>query len=127
MKGHIGMQIEITLSERLKHLMQDQETMSSQLKNLKEHLSQLDQSNKGRMDEYKKRLDGTLQKLKTEFTFKQNESEKTYMQSFNDIRQIAMPMPFNPPSQVLFELLGWLDNAAKGVVTTAEEIGRAHV
>lgn len=38
-----------------------------------------------------------------------------------DIRQIAMPMPFNPPSQVLFELLGWLDNAAKGVVTTAEE------
>ena len=38
-----------------------------------------------------------------------------------DIRQIAMPMPFNPPSQVLFELLGWLDTAAKGVVTTAEE------
>jgi len=38
-----------------------------------------------------------------------------------DIRQIAMPMPFNPPSQVLFELLGWLDNAAKGVVTTSEE------
>jgi len=30
-------------------------------------------------------------------------------------------MPFNPPSQVLFELLGWLTNAAKGVVTTAEE------
>jgi chaperonin GroES len=38
-----------------------------------------------------------------------------------DIRQIAMPMPFNPPSPVLFELLGWLDNAAKGVVTTSEE------
>jgi hypothetical protein len=38
-----------------------------------------------------------------------------------DIRQIAMPMPFNPPSDVLFQLLGWLDNAAKGVVTTAEE------
>jgi chaperonin GroES len=38
-----------------------------------------------------------------------------------DIRQIAMPMPFNPPSAVLFELLGWLDTAAKGVVTTAEE------
>jgi hypothetical protein len=38
-----------------------------------------------------------------------------------DIRQIAMPMPFNPPSQVLFELLGFLDKAAKGVVTTAEE------
>lgn len=39
----------------------------------------------------------------------------------DDIRKIAMPMPFNPPSQVLFQLLGWLDTAAKGVVTTAEE------
>lgn len=39
----------------------------------------------------------------------------------DDIRKIAMPMPFNPPSPVLFELLGWLDNAAKGVVSTAEE------
>ena len=38
-----------------------------------------------------------------------------------DIRQIAMPMPFNPPSEVLFKLLGWLDGAAKGVVTTSEE------
>tara|TARA_R110000868_G_scaffold63821_4_gene192188 strand:- start:1302 stop:3755 length:2454 start_codon:yes stop_codon:yes gene_type:complete len=38
-----------------------------------------------------------------------------------DIRQIAMPMPFNPPSPVLLELLGWLDKAAKGVVTTSEE------
>jgi hypothetical protein len=39
----------------------------------------------------------------------------------DDIRKIAMPMPFNPPSPVLFQLLGWLDSAAKGVVTTAEE------
>jgi hypothetical protein len=39
----------------------------------------------------------------------------------DDIRKIAMPMPFNPPSAVLFQLLGWLDSAAKGVVTTAEE------
>jgi len=39
----------------------------------------------------------------------------------DDIRKIAMPMPFNPPSAVLFQLLGWLDNAAKGVVTTSEE------
>ena len=38
-----------------------------------------------------------------------------------DIRQIAMPMPFNPPSETLFRLLGWLDTAAKGVVTTSEE------
>jgi hypothetical protein len=30
-------------------------------------------------------------------------------------------MPFNPPSQVLFELMGWLTTAAKGVVTTSEE------
>ena len=39
----------------------------------------------------------------------------------DDIRKIAMPMPFNPPSTVLFNLLGWLTDAAKGVVTTAEE------
>jgi len=39
----------------------------------------------------------------------------------SDIRQIAMPMPFNPPSAVLFSLLGWLDTAAKGVVSTSEE------
>jgi len=38
-----------------------------------------------------------------------------------DIRQIAMPMPFNPPSSVLYDLLGWLTAAAKGVVTTSEE------
>jgi len=39
----------------------------------------------------------------------------------NDIRQVAMPIPFNPPSPILFELLGWLTSAAKGVVTTSEE------
>ena len=39
----------------------------------------------------------------------------------DDVRKIAMAMPFNPPSQTLFNLLGWLTDAAKGVVTTAEE------
>jgi len=39
----------------------------------------------------------------------------------DDIRKIAMPMPFNPPSQVLYQLLGWLTDAAKGVVSTSEE------
>ena len=39
----------------------------------------------------------------------------------DDIRKIAMPLPFNQPSPVLLELLGWLSNAAKGVVTTSEE------
>ena len=39
----------------------------------------------------------------------------------DDVRKIAMPVPFNPPSPVLFELLGWLTAAAKGVVTTSEE------
>ena len=39
----------------------------------------------------------------------------------DDIRKIAMPLPFNQPSQVLLELLGWLTTAAKGVVTTSEE------
>jgi len=45
----------------------------------------------------------------------------------DDVRKIAMPMPFNAPSSVLFQLLGWLTDAAKGVVTTAEEkIGEAN-
>jgi len=39
----------------------------------------------------------------------------------DDIRKVAMPMPFNPPSPVLFQLLGWLNDAAKGVVSTSEE------
>jgi hypothetical protein len=45
----------------------------------------------------------------------------------DDVRKIAMPMPFNQPSSVLYNLLGWLTTAAKGVVTTAEEkIGEAN-
>ena len=45
----------------------------------------------------------------------------------DDVRKIAMAMPFNPPSGVLLELLGWLTAAAKGVVTTSEEkIGEAN-
>ena len=43
------------------------------------------------------------------------------MPGVDDIRKIAMPLPFKGPSQVLLALLGWLDNAAKGVVTTSEE------
>ena len=45
----------------------------------------------------------------------------------DDVRKIAMAMPFNPPSGVLLELMGWLTDAAKGVVTTSEEkIGEAN-
>jgi hypothetical protein len=43
------------------------------------------------------------------------------MPGVDDIRKIAMPLPFKGPSQVLFALVGYLDNAAKGVVTTSEE------
>lgn len=39
----------------------------------------------------------------------------------DDIRKLVMTMPYNQPSPVLFQLLGWLTDAAKGVVTTAEE------
>lgn len=39
----------------------------------------------------------------------------------DDIRKYLMPLPFNPPSEVLFRLLGWLTDAAKGVVSTASE------
>jgi hypothetical protein len=45
----------------------------------------------------------------------------------DDVRKLAMPLPFNQPSSVLYNLLGWLTTAAKGVVTTAEEkIGEAN-
>lgn len=39
----------------------------------------------------------------------------------DDIRKIFMPLPFNPPSPILFQLLGFLTTAAKEVVGTAEE------
>lgn len=39
----------------------------------------------------------------------------------DDIRKTIMAMPYNPPSAVLFQLLGWLTQAGKGVIATAEE------
>lgn len=39
----------------------------------------------------------------------------------DDIRKLIMAMPYNPPSPVLFSLLGWLTDAAESVVTTASE------
>jgi hypothetical protein len=39
----------------------------------------------------------------------------------DDVRKIAMPLPFNGPSPVLFQLLGFLVDAGKGVVQTSFE------
>ena len=39
----------------------------------------------------------------------------------DDIRKIAMPIPFNPPSPVLFQLLGFLVDAGSRVVQTSFE------
>lgn len=39
----------------------------------------------------------------------------------DDIRKMAMPIPFNPPSPVLFELLGFLAQEAKGIIRTSLE------
>ncbi len=39
----------------------------------------------------------------------------------DDIRKIYMPIPFNPPSPMLFQLLGFLTQAAQSVVGTAED------
>lgn len=39
----------------------------------------------------------------------------------DDIRKVLMPLPFNPPSAVLMQLLDWITAQAKGVVATAEE------
>ena len=82
------------LKDRLKHFNADSETFQHQLKNMKEHLQSLDQAVAKRMDDFKKRVEHAVtsanNKIKSEFTFKQNESEKTYMQSFNEIRQIVL-------------------------------------
>ena len=41
----------------------------------------------------------------------------------DDIRKLVMPLPYNPPSAVLFQLLGFLIDAGKGVVrTTLDDI-----
>jgi hypothetical protein len=41
----------------------------------------------------------------------------------DDIRKMLMPMPYNPPSAVLFQLLGFLVDASQNVVrTTFEEL-----
>lgn len=41
----------------------------------------------------------------------------------DDIRKLAMPLPYNPPSATLFQLLGFLVDAGKGVVrTTLDEV-----
>jgi hypothetical protein len=43
--------------------------------------------------------------------------------NIDDIRKIAMPLPFNPPSAVLYQLLGFLVDAGQGVVrTTLDDI-----
>lgn len=39
----------------------------------------------------------------------------------DDIRKLVMPLPYNPPSTVLFSLLEWITAQGKGVVGTAEE------
>jgi hypothetical protein len=41
--------------------------------------------------------------------------------NIDDVRKIAMPMPFNPPSAVLMTLLGFLVDSGKGVVQTSFE------
>jgi hypothetical protein len=39
----------------------------------------------------------------------------------DDIRKLAMPMPFNPPSPVLLELMGQIYGLAKGVVSSSND------
>ena len=39
----------------------------------------------------------------------------------DDVRKLAMPLPFNGPSPTLFQLLGFLVDAGKGVVQTSFE------
>ena len=39
----------------------------------------------------------------------------------DDVRKLAMPLPYNPPNPVLMQLLGFLVDAGKGVVRTSLE------
>jgi hypothetical protein len=39
----------------------------------------------------------------------------------DDVRKLAMPIPFNPPSPTLFQLLGFMVDAGRGVVKTTFE------
>lgn len=39
----------------------------------------------------------------------------------DDVRKLAMPLPFNGPSSVLFQLLGFLIEAGRGIVQTSFE------
>jgi len=39
----------------------------------------------------------------------------------DDIRKLAMPLPYPQPNMVLYQLLGFLTDVGKGVVTTSEE------
>lgn len=38
-----------------------------------------------------------------------------------DIREVIMPMPFNPPSAMLYQLLGWCTEQGEGLVRTTFE------
>jgi len=48
-----------------------------------------------------------------------SEIEGSFQQ--DDIRKVIMPLPFNPPSAVLYQLLGFLVDSGKGVVQTTFE------
>jgi hypothetical protein len=70
----------------------------------------------------------TLLKLKSgRMVGQSKEVEVTQVQEIegpagiDDIRKLVSPIPFMGPSPILFQLLGFLVAAGKGVVTTAEE------
>jgi len=45
----------------------------------------------------------------------------------DDVRKIAMPLPYNPPSTVLYQLLGFLVDAGRNVVrTTMDDISESN-
>jgi predicted nuclease with TOPRIM domain len=74
LKGHISMHIDISLSERLKHISSDYEGLQHQIRNIKDHLSSLDPTLNKKVDEFRRKFDtqvqGMISKVKTEFLFK---------------------------------------------------------
>lgn len=67
----------------------------------------------------------TLLKLKSQVGGQSQKISQTGIQevegavSMDDIRKLAMPLPFNPPSEVLYQLLGFLSDQAADMIRTS--------
>ncbi|TNV85903.1 hypothetical protein FGO68_gene4764 [Halteria grandinella] len=94
LKGLITMQLDFSLEDRFKLFSSEFQSLQKEVNHMGDKVATIDPQVVHRCEEMKKKLEKEIQsinsKMKAEFLFKQNESEKTYMQSFNEIRQIVL-------------------------------------